>query len=67
MVLHLTSKNALNKANVLAGGHGLTHADSIHQLHLSIGLLLESETHVITCNELLNQVLNFDKRKVKTM
>jgi hypothetical protein len=51
-MLHFKSIEAME----LAGGQGLTHADSIHQLLFSIGLLLESETHAITCNDLLNQV-----------
>ena len=42
-------------ASARAGGRGLTHVESVRELHLSISLLLDSETHAITSNEQLTQ------------
>lgn len=41
-----------------AGSRGLTHSESVRELHLSISLLLDSETHAISCNDHLTQVLS---------
>ncbi len=55
-VLRIDPISSALKPTALAGRQGTTHADLIHQLHFHIGLLLESDYHSKSYNDLLKQV-----------